>query len=278
MDGSAEFNEEDCFLAKEQMARTSTLVRANFVSSVPRVHGVEDCMGSRFWALGEESELESEDDDSIVSIDTPELIEAEKELNDESSVCSPRGSSLANKIVNKIVDHQLAGRPWRGKLPSPRISPPRTIGDAIASAKVRNNPSHSTPSPATFKTSPFKASSPTRLSPASETVQILRSASSGCLGRVSRKVDGSKFECSQRMDQEFVMGPSPVMVLKRICLNPDVPYRPTQGLEALFSRTGTTSRNPRAPHCAAFHNTTTSYVEVARLAMESGGSQGARCW
>lgn len=63
-DGLWEFHEEDCFLAKEQMARASTLVQANSLSSVLRVHGVEDFMGSRFCALGQESESESDDDDS----------------------------------------------------------------------------------------------------------------------------------------------------------------------------------------------------------------------
>jgi hypothetical protein len=33
---------------------------------------------------------------------------------------------------------KLVGAPWEGPLPSPRVSPPRTLGDCIASAYHRS--------------------------------------------------------------------------------------------------------------------------------------------
>jgi hypothetical protein len=68
-----------------------------------------------------------------------ELKQAEQELS-PSQVCSePNNSrSLAEKIVSVLVQRKLESRPWKGPLPPPRVSPPRTLGDAIASAKRIN--------------------------------------------------------------------------------------------------------------------------------------------
>lgn len=253
---------------------------------MPHVHGVEDSMGSRFWALGEESESDSEVE-SVESIDTPDfikqaqdvgftvpqLIAAEKELHDNTGK-SPLKEGLANKIVNSMVRHKTAGRPWRGKLPAPRVSPVRTFGDALASAKVCKKSS----SP--VDVSPFlnSASSPRRpLLLVPEMVQIARSDLVSNLGQESRKSTSSNSERNQMRNKNCNVGRSPVMGRKKMCLIPSVPYRPTQSLVALFSWTGTMCCDPRAPHSAVFHNPATSYVEVARSAMEGGGAnQGVR--
>lgn len=69
---------------------------------------------------------------------------------------------------------------------------------------------------------------------------------------------------------QTAMGPNEMRV------HPSVPYRPTRGLVALFSRTGTgtSSRNPSASRKAASRR---SYAEVVRGAMDNGGSnRGAR--
>lgn len=68
---------------------------------------------------------------------------------------------------------------------------------------------------------------------------------------------------------QTAMGPNEMRV------HPSVPYRPTRGLVALFSRgTGTSSRNPSASRKAA---SCRSYAEVVRGAMDNGGSnRGAR--
>ena len=87
-------SEADHFLAMEQLERVSAVVQAATTRSGPHIHGREDLKGSRFWAL--ETESESSDAESVVSIDTPEFISraqeagftlpqmltAEKELDD----------------------------------------------------------------------------------------------------------------------------------------------------------------------------------------------------
>jgi hypothetical protein len=40
-----------------------------------------------------------------------------------------------------MVQRKFSGVPWQGPLPKPRVSPPRTLGDALAKATHRNSPS-----------------------------------------------------------------------------------------------------------------------------------------
>lgn len=58
-------------------------------------------------------------------------------------------------------------------------------------------------------------------------------------------------------------------------LDPHIPFRPTEGLVALFARTGTRSRTPRAPHLRVSCNLGT-YAEVTKLTMEGGGANQGR--
>ncbi|TVU40757.1 hypothetical protein EJB05_14233, partial [Eragrostis curvula] len=204
------------------------------VFSVPvisgHVHGVEDRLGTRFWALG--SDTESEEDDEIESIAAPDFIQQAGELGfsmeelaraDEEMPVSPTSQkpilvegSLAEKIINAMVQKRSkawtpATKPWQGPLPPPRKSPMRTLGDALATAKVR---------PSDVKKSNKQ------------------------LGR-----------------QVLVLGS-------------DMPYRPTPGLVALFARTGTGCKLPRAPYSRSRLTTAATYVSVARRAMENGGANG----
>lgn len=95
----------------------------------PHVHGVEDYRGSRFWANGDDTESDSEEDESVESIDTPELvkeaqvlgfsvpqlIEVDKELNDVASEESPREGTMAKKIIDAFVSHRAKSsscKPW----------------------------------------------------------------------------------------------------------------------------------------------------------------------
>lgn len=186
----------DCFLASEQMARVCELVHAATPKPRPSVHGVEDTMGSRFWALGVESDSDADaESNSDESMSTPDfiqqaqevgfsfaqLIEAEEELNVSTKKAQVKEGSMANKIVEALVRHRTSGiRPWRGKLPPPRVSPPRTLGDAMASAKVccKHPPSFSA---IKARASLSKSSSPSWPLPQSEVVQSARSASCGNL-------------------------------------------------------------------------------------------------
>jgi hypothetical protein len=67
---------------------------------------------------------------------------------------------------------------------------------------------------------------------------------------------------------------------RRLHPGPNMPYQPTPGLVALFTRTGTTIGNPRAPHTSKTHSRAAfSYVEVAKqsAAMECGSGANQFC-
>jgi hypothetical protein len=69
-----------------------------------------------------------------------ELLLTEAELHDVGKISQSSPGSIefrwprATKIIGEIargksLKHQL--KPWNGTLPKPRISPPRTLGDAV---------------------------------------------------------------------------------------------------------------------------------------------------
>ena len=187
---------------------------------------------------------------------------AEKELEAYPSAKAkqPKEGTLASKIVDAMARRRKELRPWRGPLPAPRVSPPRTLGDVLASTKVRCK-----------SMSPSKLSTPARPSPAPEMVQPSGSASCEDLGRDLGKMTDSNFEHGSTQKLDASMGPSPSKGPKRTWLSPSVPYRPTAGLVALFSRTGTRTQNPRALHSAASCKFTISYSAVATFAMGNSG-------
>jgi len=70
-----------------------------------------------------------------VGFSTQDLLQAEHELNEgtlvsatSSSGCTP---PLAKRIISALVQHRVKPTPWRGQLPPPRVSPPRTLEDAL---------------------------------------------------------------------------------------------------------------------------------------------------
>ena len=87
-----ELQDESLFRAREHMGKVSVVAQAAMKPPGPRVHGVEDAKGSRFWALGTDSEFG--DASSVESLDTsefimqahedqftiPQLVSAEREL------------------------------------------------------------------------------------------------------------------------------------------------------------------------------------------------------
>jgi len=100
---------------------------------------------SKFWAQSNDPDL---DDDDVPS--TPELINqaqaagftlhqlmvAEKALDSGNLNPSSSDIRLAKSIVSKLIQTKTVVSPWKGPLPPPRISPPRTLGDAIAKAAI----------------------------------------------------------------------------------------------------------------------------------------------
>ena len=70
-----------------------------------------------------------------VGFSTQDLLQAEHELNEgtlvsatSSSGCTPPSTK---RIISALVQHRVKPTPWRGQLPPPRVSPPRTLGDAL---------------------------------------------------------------------------------------------------------------------------------------------------
>jgi hypothetical protein len=118
----------------------------------PHVHGVEPEWGSKFWALGDDEESSDDEDmaestlveEAVAAGFTMEQIRlAEDELSSLASSsmtvsAKPREDSLSSKIVRLlwVANHQKKIKPWSGPLPPSRQSPLRTLGDAMAKAKV----------------------------------------------------------------------------------------------------------------------------------------------
>jgi hypothetical protein len=117
----------------------------------PSVHGVEPTWGSKFWVAGDDDESSNEEetttrtlvDEAIAAGFTIEQIrQAEDEQLYPASVSSEvsakaKEGSLSTKIVQLwTANRKSKVKPWCGPLPSPRQSPLRTFGDAMAKAKI----------------------------------------------------------------------------------------------------------------------------------------------
>jgi hypothetical protein len=151
-------------LDKEKMARGMEITMLTTSTSSHRILGVEDRLSYRFWARdGEEDSDEDseggqeqdEDDSSMQTLNSPEfcrvamevgfteseLLQAEEEvkISPNSKKYVALEGSLASRVIKDIISNKKV-KPWSGPLPPPRISPRRTIGDAIAMAQVRTNP------------------------------------------------------------------------------------------------------------------------------------------
>lgn len=101
---------------------------------------------SKFWSQGDESE-DSEDEEPA-SPSTPDFVSrameagftADQLLRAEHALSSGNKSPqsedvfLSKLILDKLISKKNQLDPWRGPLPKPRISPPRTLGDVLAAA------------------------------------------------------------------------------------------------------------------------------------------------
>jgi hypothetical protein len=95
----------------------------------------------RFWAQSSDDQ-DVEDEPSTpefvkeaveAGFTVKELSRAERAL-ESGTVSSPGYIKLAKSIVAKLVQRKTSGRPWQGPIPPPRVTPPRTLGDVIATA------------------------------------------------------------------------------------------------------------------------------------------------
>jgi hypothetical protein len=132
------------------------------------VHGVREKptpIASKFWS-------HSGDSDSNVSVDddlsTPEFINRaasagftldqlykdEKALDSGNSDPLSSDIFLAKSIVSNLVQRKFNGAPWKGPLPPPRVSPPRTLGDAMAKVAYQRSSSRQRKGMMTIETLP----------------------------------------------------------------------------------------------------------------------------
>jgi hypothetical protein len=140
-------------LQKEQFSRIPEIsIMAGEVSRPrPHLHGVEPPWRSKFWAAGESdvSSVSSSKDDSVLveealeaGLSLEQIRQAEEELVSPSPDATKvskqlKEGSMAKKVIDVWVNNQRnKGRPWCGPLPPPRQSPLRTLGDALANAKI----------------------------------------------------------------------------------------------------------------------------------------------
>ena len=144
--GVKKVEEEERIIAEERLSRAIEITHLSSPVTRPHVHGVEDRIGTCFWARGSDPELEeetdeeSEQEDDCESVSSPEfirramelgftvpkLLQAENEMPSPTSQVPIVEGSIAAKILNTMVKHassKPARRPWRGPLPPPRVSP-----------------------------------------------------------------------------------------------------------------------------------------------------------
>ena len=278
-----EAEEQDDAVERRRAAGRAALSRiVNEVSEAVQrpkpVHGVQDQASpikSKFWAQSSVSNLTDLDDEDL---STPEFINqatavgfsldqlciAEKAL--DSSNVNPCSSdvNLAKSIVSKLVQSKCAGAPWKGPLPPPRVSPPRTLGDALAKAAYqRRSPilersSYSgdvrlsvfTPKSGKNFSNKFEKQYPTSKEKFLDFPPLSPARCTGPTMGCDRRSLGGPKQCP------------------KIFLGPGKVFRPTKGLCALFARTGmrpritrTTAQLPVKPQKPYLHR---SFAKVVR--------------
>lgn len=141
-----EISEAQCILDHERLTRVIDALVETSTRPGPHVHGVEQGLRSKFWAV--DSDESSDEEEEIESIDTPEFVRravnAGFSMDELVKAGHEEGSSSYNSLCNSSLDkcvvdtviQRNAGKPWTGPLPKPWKSPPMTLGAAISKAKV----------------------------------------------------------------------------------------------------------------------------------------------
>ncbi|KAL6604814.1 hypothetical protein ACP70R_042758 [Stipagrostis hirtigluma subsp. patula] len=131
--------------SRDRDGEEDRLLAPTQVTSDP-LAGFRSSSGSKFWPLATESDSE-DDEDGTSSISSAGLIDKalaagftcnevyEAELSLRSRSMEPSHSrtktpTLAKKIVQTLTQNRKV-KPWSGPLPPKRVSPVRTLGDAI---------------------------------------------------------------------------------------------------------------------------------------------------
>ena len=147
---------------------------------------------------------------------TLELLSRAENAFNSGSTPSSSDLKLANSIVSKMVERKIDGRPWQGPLPPPRVSPPRTFGDALAAATYQR-----------------RSSSHRRLTRTSRTVGSL--ARSGPAGKTT---NSNYFESPKFQDLDPLFPPLPCTMLpaSAACVTTGATEKSAQGFLGLADR------------------------------------------
>ena len=310
-----EADDRSCKEGRAALSRAVALAADACIRPKP-IHGVSSstAIPFKFWVQDNDSDLDEEDghgEPPLADVtgkrvippttddepSTPEFIKEALEAgftlellsraeNAFNSGSTPSSSDLklANSIVSKMVERKTDGRPWQGPLTPPRVSPPRTFGDAIAAATYqRRSSSHRRPT----RTS-RPVGSPARSGPAGKTT------------------NSNYFESPEFQDLDPLFPPLPRTMLpvsaacvtmgateksaqgfpglaEHVVLGPGKIFRPTIGLRAFFRRTGTRVIHkhrvpPKTPPSPSTTPTRPSFAEVVRegksMAAPGAGSGG----
>ena len=142
--------------------------------------------------------------------------------------------------------------PWRGQLPPPRVSPPRTLGDALEvawrskSSPCRSGSRHSS-TPALLAGATSSSDSGSRV--ISKLPSVVGFGNTDGVPRIT--LGNSKSNLEQSLARDLV------------CIGPGKWYRPVKGLIDLFSRTGTRIRYPNSSR-QSYTRPSRCYADVVR--------------
>jgi len=271
---------------REAMSREVAMAMDATLRPKP-VHGVQgggdpsspaQVIASRFWAQPEDTD----DEDPVHEVSVPstpefvkdaleadftvdQLARAERALA-SGNIPSSSDCRLSRSVISSLVHRKLVGTPWHGPLPSPRVSPPRTLGDFFAKATYQYR----------SKKTPASSGSVSGRSP-STSRQARTPARSGSAGAdpVSKKFENSN---PWNLDPIFPpLNPAelPVVVTSAcvtgerhelrespnlISIGPGKFFRPTPGLCSLFARTAARKPLRQPPK----HTASSPFAEAKR--------------
>jgi hypothetical protein len=202
-------DDDERLLAGEYMHQALEISVASSSSRVvrPHIHGVEDRIGGRFWAMPSDSESDSEEVDQLacsmnmLSINSPLSQTSGKSLSSPETsgayhkkgavspvVAQADGGSTGGRVTGVMSSKAAKAaskkviRPWEGPLPPPRMSPKLSFGDILEKAKVSTMSS-------SILTDGCSMSSEFRRSPETRYPMHARSESQGSKAKLARQVE-----------------------------------------------------------------------------------------
>jgi hypothetical protein len=198
-------DDDERLLAGEYMHQALEISVASSSSRVvrPHIHGVEDRIGGRFWAMPSDSEEVDQLACSMnmLSINSPLSQTSGKSLSSPETsgayhkkgavspvVAQADGGSTGGRVTGVMSSKAAKAaskkviRPWEGPLPPPRMSPKLSFGDILEKAKVRTMSS-------SILTDGCSMSSEFRRSPETRYPMHARSESQGSKEKLARQVE-----------------------------------------------------------------------------------------